>query len=444
MLGSFTGEIIMNIRLIAAMTAVALGSTVGHAQLVLYASDIDGDRILKYDQVSGAYVGVFASGSGLDTPDGLCFTPGGNLLVTSKANSRVLEFNGTTGAFVRIACSPPSPEDAQLGPDGLVYSSTFNQNTIRRYDPTTGTLVGIFGNASPMTNPVNMQFGPDGNLYICGFASGNINRLDGISGASLGTFIPGGSNEIAGLEGLVFGPDGFLYVASRNNGRILRFDSRTGAPSDWLAQLPENGTQGITFLCNGNLAASTYTTSAANIHEIDRTTGAIVRSFPNPGGRRSSGLVAWPGQPSVVRPPIDTSVCPGGNTQFSVFAAGSGPFEFQWRKDGLNINPLTNTSALTDSLVLPSVSTSSEGLYDCVVTNACGSVTSHSARLLVCPADCTCDGGVNIDDLLFFLAAFEAGTLEADLDNGTSSGTPDGGVTIDDLLFFLIRFEAGC
>lgn len=32
----------------------------------------------------------------------------------------------------------------------------------------------------------------------------------------------------------------------------------------------------------------------------------------------------------------------------------------------------------------------------------------------------------------------------ADLDNGTGQGTPDGGVTIDDLLFFLTQFEEGC
>lgn len=32
----------------------------------------------------------------------------------------------------------------------------------------------------------------------------------------------------------------------------------------------------------------------------------------------------------------------------------------------------------------------------------------------------------------------------ADVDNGTSTGTPDGGVTIDDLLYFLSMFEEGC
>lgn len=56
------------------------------------------------------------------------------------------------------------------------------------------------------------------------------------------------------------------------------------------------------------------------------------------------------------------------------------------------------------------------------------------------------DGAVTIDDLLYFLAGFEAGNAAVDLDNDgdPAVGTPDGAVTIDDLLFFLARFEAGC
>lgn len=57
----------------------------------------------------------------------------------------------------------------------------------------------------------------------------------------------------------------------------------------------------------------------------------------------------------------------------------------------------------------------------------------------------TPDGGVDINDLLFFLGAFEAGNTDADLDdNGSDPAQPDGGVDVSDLLFFLAHFEAGC
>lgn len=73
-----------------------------------------------------------------------------------------------------------------------------------------------------------------------------------------------------------------------------------------------------------------------------------------------------------------------------------------------------------------------------------------------CPADLdddgdigngyNADGGVDINDLLAFLAGFEQGRLEVDLDDDgdPASGNPDGGVDINDLIFFLGRFEAGC
>lgn len=54
------------------------------------------------------------------------------------------------------------------------------------------------------------------------------------------------------------------------------------------------------------------------------------------------------------------------------------------------------------------------------------------------------DDAVEINDLLYFLTAFEAGSTTVDLDDGAGLGNSDGAVTIDDLLFFLVRFENGC
>ncbi len=56
----------------------------------------------------------------------------------------------------------------------------------------------------------------------------------------------------------------------------------------------------------------------------------------------------------------------------------------------------------------------------------------------------TPDGGVTIDDLIYYLGLFEAGDVCADVDDGSNTNTLDGGVTIDDLIYFLGRFEAGC
>ena len=82
--------------------------------------------------------------------------------------------------------------------------------------------------------------------------------------------------------------------------------------------------------------------------------------------------------------------------------------------------------------------------------------TRPALSLVCCPADldndgdfangATPDGGVDINDLLYFLAGFEQGDVSVDLDNDgdPAAGNPDGGVDINDLLFFLSRFELGC
>lgn len=90
-------------------------------------------------------------------------------------------------------------------------------------------------------------------------------------------------------------------------------------------------------------------------------------------------------------------------------------------------------------------------VYYCIATNSCGSTTSPYSYLTICGADVanssgagTCDGAVDINDLLYFLIQFESGGPNADLDNGTGTGNFDGGVDINDLLYFLAKFEAGC
>lgn len=67
-----------------------------------------------------------------------------------------------------------------------------------------------------------------------------------------------------------------------------------------------------------------------------------------------------------------------------------------------------------------------------------------AADLANSSGDGTPDGGVDINDLLYFLVQFEAGTLGADVSSSDYPGIADNGVDISDLLFFLSHFESGC
>lgn len=84
---------------------------------------------------------------------------------------------------------------------------------------------------------------------------------------------------------------------------------------------------------------------------------------------------------------------------------------------------------------------------------AVGSIAERRRAMLVprCGADLDDgsnsgipDNAVTIDDLLFFLKGYEAGSDSVDVDDGSGTGAPDGGVTIDDLEYFLDHFASGC
>ncbi|MEI7658591.1 MAG: immunoglobulin domain-containing protein [Phycisphaerae bacterium] len=82
--------------------------------------------------------------------------------------------------------------------------------------------------------------------------------------------------------------------------------------------------------------------------------------------------------PSVTTQPSNVSVCASAAASFAVTATGTGTLAYQWRKGGVNISGATSSS-----YSVASASSGDAGSYDCVVTNACGSVTSSAATLTV-------------------------------------------------------------
>lgn len=88
-------------RPIVVLAIVVLFSGLCQGAVVdLLISSEDSDQVLRYDGTTGAFLGVFTSGSGLDEPRGLAFGPDGNLYVNSSYTHSVLRFDGTTGAFI--------------------------------------------------------------------------------------------------------------------------------------------------------------------------------------------------------------------------------------------------------------------------------------------------------------------------------------------------------
>lgn len=141
--------------------------------------------------------------------------------------------------------------------------------------------------------------------------------------------------------------------------------------------------------------------------------------------------------PVIITQPVPQAFVPGGSATFNVEVGGV-VSDYQWRKDGASVVDGGRVSgAMAAMLNIADMQVSDEGAYDCVVSNACASVTSDAADLSFhCYADFNNDGGIDGGDINGFFAAWESGDPSSDVN-------ADGGIDGADVNTFFIAWEAG-
>jgi streptogramin lyase len=273
--------------LVAALAA--LGGSSAWADL--FVSSVDYDTVVQYDENTGAFLNVFASG-GLVGPRGVLFGPDGNLyVVNGDGNYGVVRYDGTGNYidnFVTSGGELGSPRCIIFGPDGNLYVGSKNTNTIVRYSGADGSLIDIFVSqgSGGLHGPRGLLFGPDGNLYVSSYNTGQVLRYDGATGDFIDVFASGGG--LANPQGLVFGPDGNLYVAKADPSppTILRYDA-TGQFMDVFVPPETNGglvdPNGLLFGPDGNLYVGDQNDVSGNsgggVYRYDGQTGQFIDNF---------------------------------------------------------------------------------------------------------------------------------------------------------------------
>jgi hypothetical protein len=393
-------------------------------------------------------------------------------------------FNGTVLAIERF-------NDETYAGGSFTLSGAASASRIARWNETTDTWQALGTGAN---NTVYAMKAYNGQLYIGGaftsvngVSTGGLARWNGTTWSSVGGFFIGtvyalevhngnliigglypglaGSPSIAGYNSVSgyftlgsggIGPDGVGSVRSlRSSGGNLYvgglFTAAGGIAAENLA------------LWNGSAWAevdggvSGVASALASFHSELHAGGAFATvengQLVSPGW----GKYRETGVPWIVEQPLSaTRPCRANFTASALVADGYGVTK-QWRRNGV---PLTNGPTGSGSniigafgsLAVQNASNADEGAYDCVVSNACGSVTSVAAMLTVedpCPP-CIGDivttgaseGVINIDDLLAVISAWGAcpafpGNCGADIAPiGSPPNQPlgDGVVNIDDLL----------
>ena len=285
----------VSLLLLSTAVVLAVGSPVRADFLVSVSNNAGSVNEVQRYTDSGTYVGVFASGGGLSTPEGLAYGPNGNLFVMSYANGCILQYNGTTGAFINCITNDPSGANTGIGlkfsPDGKnMFVTNFNSNNIQEYNVASNTWT-TFASGGSLNGPLDLSFLANGNLIVS-----NSNTHSVLQYSALGVFL--GSFVAAGSGGLNF-PDGqatkagSLYVSSSGTNQVLKYDATTGASQGLFANIGLNASPiGLLFQPNGNLLVAAN--GPGQIQQYDAV-GNLIGTFglAHMGGAAAAGFPTY-------------------------------------------------------------------------------------------------------------------------------------------------------
>lgn len=126
---------------------------------------------------------------------------------------------------------------------------------------------------------------------------------------------------------------------------------------------------------SGTFAVGLTATNAFGTGNTTTLTITIAAAPVTGGGGGALGSA-----PTVTTQPADQSVTEGGTATFTVVAAGTAPFTYQWRRDLVAISGATSATLTITGAKLADV-----GSYSVLISNAIGSVGSGAAQLNVAP-----------------------------------------------------------
>ena len=225
--------------------------------------------------------------------------------------------------------------------------------------------------------------------FVCIDASGTTVFPDIINQEFFGTAAMGqgtvSSISESVTEHVRAGPSATINVAgaAAGSGVALTWNSAEGATYK-VESSPDNSTwTTLSGAVTSGGTSTSYTATTANYYRVTLSALATYDTdgtFGTPVG--TTGTLTYHAAtisaPTIATQPAATTVAVGASVSFTVVAGGTGPFTYQWRKDGAMIS-----GATAATYTINSAQSADAGSYTCIVTNSAGSTTSNAATLTV-------------------------------------------------------------
>lgn len=301
------------------------------------AHPLEGGFIATYEELKSRYnleEAIVSSGAIVLDRNWRKTTPNlvdGVLLVPNWSADNVMAFDPTTGdlldtAYIHsISSALGSPKEARGTPWGDISVSDQITDLVQKFD-STGNYIGIFApaggvNTTILDNIRGHAYRPNGNLVVTVASGANAQAIAEFDSAGnyLGNFIANAAGGLNGPFGIQFRSSDVLVAQASSPTGVLQFDL-TGTPIGQWASIPSFPEQ-ITQLESGTIAVADFqgsqsginlftptgtligiltgvtgnrgmyklsnghflTTNAAGIHEIDSTTGSLIRTIATDG-----------------------------------------------------------------------------------------------------------------------------------------------------------------
>ena len=149
----------------------------------------------------------------------------------------------------------------------------------------------------------------------------------------------------------------FVDISLQTSGTIEMYSGATLIAS---APISPNGYDGFANFTGVDLSAGgSFYFIAKNAGQVDSEPSAIVN------------VTACCTVPTITTQPVTQSLCDTTSANLSVIATGTAPLSYQWKLNGNNISGATSST----------LTATSNGVYNVVVSNNCGTATSNNATI---------------------------------------------------------------